>query len=98
MLDSQDLQAIAQMIATATAEAVKPIYAAMSGQIPASVQPVSTPEESAAEKEEADLEAFAKEVRQSLIRSGRVAPQNDAERKLWRDCHGYDYTNSKDIR
>lgn len=54
--------------------------------------------EAAKAEEEAKHNAFKHEVREALIRSRHAAPETDAERKLWRKVHGFDYTNSRDLR
>lgn len=109
MLEAQDLQAIAQMIATATAEAVKPLYSAMSEKQAAEMAAATKAErmkrmmsgevqpETPEEEEALALERI-KGIRPSLLRRGHIAPANDEERKIWRDAHGYDYKDVSQLR
>lgn len=55
-------------------------------------------EEAKQAQEDARMKEWAQDLRNDLIRSGRISPETDAERKLWRDAHGYEYKTPKDLR
>lgn len=38
------------------------------------------------------------EWRDGLLMQGLISPENDRERKLWRECNGMEYTGEKDLK
>lgn len=97
-LETEDLQAIAQMIATATTEALKPIYSAMAEKKEAEVkasrlEKIKSGEIEAETEEEKEVvfKGQMERFRRNLIAQGKVAPADAKERKIWRDNMGYEY-------
>lgn len=54
-------------------------------------------EEAKQAEEDAKLKAWTQDIRNGFIQSGRISPETDAERKLWRDAHGRDYRDYHDL-
>lgn len=98
MLDPQDLQTIAQMVATATAEAMKPFHMMMAEKKEAEektsrIEKIKSGEIVAETEEEKEMKVIhdIHQFRLHLIERGKIAPANKEEREIWRKGQGYEY-------